>query len=124
MGIWDGRRLRPRALSDREDRQFVGADWPIDGDSVWQRFSEYEGRQAILYEPPLLARVVLTDIRADQSGLTVSYLSIAPSGHSIAPESSGMLHAVWEVLEVSETRWTARYVGWTLYLDPDGLLLD
>ena len=83
------------------------------------RLHKYQGCEAIFYERPIVARVALLSIVTDQTGLSIKYQSIVTPGLRTPPTSSGSLQAAWEVLDITPHCWTARYVGWALYVNPE-----
>lgn len=96
----------------------------------WQRDSflaiaaKCEGALAIFMERPDATLVRVSDIRADDWGVTVTITCVASPGMSrLGEEQIDRLDisAAWEILSADTESWHAQYVPWQLCFVPEAI---
>lgn len=93
----------------------------MDWHKLAKHLRPYEGKEAILRERPLTARVRLRRIVADQWGVTIRVRALPTRGLWTPPTSHWTLSAAWCVLNVGSRSWSAAYAEWALYVDPEAV---
>jgi hypothetical protein len=93
--------------------------------SAFSRFSQmipnFEGKPAIMREPPNVNHVLVSNIVADAERVR-ALITLTPTpgmrGLGRGNKDSNEIFAVWEVFSFNADEWYAQYVFWKIYFDP------
>jgi hypothetical protein len=87
-----------------------------------QMISSFEGKPAIMREPPDVNHVLVSNIVADAERV-LAHITVIPTpgmriGLGPGNKESNDIWAAWKIFSFDEHEWYASYVNWKIYFDP------
>jgi len=84
-----------------------------------QQAKTYEGREAIYWEMPIIARVRLIGVKADSWGVMVTAVPIVTPGLWFPRDAEFTSSASWTSVSLSSESWSSLYSGWQLIFNTE-----